>query len=112
MGGSKREHSLQPQKRQPTWVVFGRGNKMYSNNDIDRPSKDSIVAPIVPRVTGLAFRVDFPTTELLVQPPAIIAVPHLEVGKPLGYDGYEGCIYPDADTYPESIVSSVTRTRG
>jgi hypothetical protein len=65
----------------------------------------------VPGVTGLAFRVDFPATELLVQPPAIIAVPHLEVGKPRGYDGYEGRIYPNTNTYPQSMDLSASRTR-
>ena len=54
----------------------------------------------MPRVTSPTIRVDFPTTELLVQPPAVVAVPHLEVGKPLGYDRYEGCIHPDTNAYP------------
>ena len=54
----------------------------------------------MPGVASLAFRIDFPATELLVQPPAVIAVPHLEVGKPLGHDRYEGRIHANTDTYP------------
>jgi len=45
---------------------FGRGSETYGKNDIDHPSGEDIVAPIVPGVTGLVFRIDFPTTELLV----------------------------------------------
>ena len=111
VGGSKREHSLYPQNRQLTRTVLDRGSGAHSKNDIGHPSQGDVVAPIVPRVTSLAFRVDFPTTELLVQPPTIIAVPHLKVGKPLGYDRYEGRIYPDTNTYPQSMVSSTPITR-
>jgi len=84
---------------------------MYGKNDIDHPSHGGGVAPIVPGVTGIAFRVNFPTTELLVQPPTIIAVPHLEVGKPLGHDRYEGCVHPNANAYPRPTVSSTSKTQ-
>ena len=55
----------------------------------------------MPGVTSLAFCINFPTTKLLVQPPAVVAVPHLEVGKPLGYDRYEGCIHANTDAYAQ-----------
>lgn len=92
-------------------MIFSRGNNTRGENDIDHPSNGGIVAPIVPGVTSLVFRIDFPTTELLVQPPAVVTVPHLEVGKPLGYDRYKGRIYPNTNAYPESMISSTTRTR-
>ena len=55
-----------PQNRRSTRVGFGRGSETYGKNGIDHPSGDDIVTPIVPGVTGLVFRFDFPTTELLV----------------------------------------------
>jgi len=83
---------------------FGRGNEAYSNDDIDHPSHGGVVAPIAPGITRLVSRLDFPTTELLVQPPGIITVPHLEVGEPLGYNRYKGRIYPNTNTYPQSVI--------
>ena len=58
----------------------------------------------MPGVTSVTFCIDFPTTELLVQPPAIVAVPHLEIGEPLGYDRYKGCVHSNANAYPQSTV--------
>jgi hypothetical protein len=65
----------------------------------------------MPGVTRLPLRVNFPTTKLPVQPPAVIAVPHLEVGKPLGYDRYEGRIHTNTDAYPQSAFLSTSETR-
>ena len=83
-----------------TGLFLIEGGRTYGENDICHPSHGGKVAPLMPGVTSITFGINFPTTELLVQPPAIVAVPHLEVGKPLSYDRYEGCIYTNTNAYP------------
>ena len=52
----------------------------------------------MPRFTGILIIVFYlPTAELLVQPPAVRAVPGLDVREPLGNDGDE--CRSDADAY-------------
>ena len=83
-------------------LFLTKRDETYGNNDIDNPPHGGEVAPVMPGVTSFALRVDFPTAKLPVQPPTVITVPHLEVGKPLGYDRYEGCIQTNANAYPQS----------
>ena len=63
----------------------------------------------MPGITRCVSRVNFPTTELLVQPPAIIAVAHFEVGEPFGYDRYKTCVHSNADAYHRSSQSRQLR---
>ena len=39
----------------------------------------------MPRLASVPFIVDLPTAELLVQPPSVRAVPHLDVREPFGH---------------------------
>lgn len=110
MGSSKRERSLQPENQ--TGLFWSReAERTYGKNDICYPSHGGKAAPFMPGVTSVTFRIDFPTTKLLVQPPAIVTVPHFEVGKPLSYDRYESCIHPNANAYSQSRVYSATEVQ-
>lgn len=52
----------------------------------DIPS-EGCLTPWMPGVTGtLVLAFNFPTAELLIEPPSIVAVTHLDVRKPFGND--------------------------
>lgn len=56
-------------------------------------------APQVPRVTpAILVAIQFPAAELLIQPPAIRAVAHLDVREPLSYYRDDRGIDSDAST--------------
>lgn len=52
----------------------------------------------MPRVTGIIITFDLPATKLLVEPPAIVAIPHFEIREPFGDDGNQCSVetYTDA----------------
>jgi hypothetical protein len=58
----------------------------HGRNNVDQPFHGGEVTPFMPGVTSITFRINLPTTKLLVQPPTVVTVPHLEVGKPFSYD--------------------------
>jgi len=73
---------------------------MYRKHHIDQPSRQRHSAPGTPRVASIRLLpIDLPAAELLVQPPTIRTVPHLDIRQPFCDDGNNGCVEPDTDTW-------------
>lgn len=59
-------------------------NPAHSEYNEDEPPRKSNMAPRMPRITPVDFfSFNLPTTKLLVQPPPIRTVSHLDVRQPL-----------------------------
>lgn len=81
---------------QTVWLAWvGRGiERTHSENNIYDPSRRSDRAPRPPR--SAALTINLPAAELLVKPPPIRAVPHLDIRQPLGDDRDESGVHADA----------------
>lgn len=82
----------------------GWGEVPHRKQHIYEPTCYRHRAPQVPRVTPtILVTVQFPAAELLVQPPAIRAVAHLDVREPLRDDREDRSIDSDASTCEMSV---------
>ena len=78
----------------------------YVDHILCRPSS----TPRMPRVTSiLVLILDLPATKLLIQPPAVIAVPCLEVRKPFRDDRNNSSIHANSQTYVPTPSQAVAK---
>ena len=60
------------------------GKKTHRKEHVYEPARQRHVAPKVPRfASAILVAIQLPTAELLVQPPAVGAVAHLDIREPL-----------------------------
>ncbi len=70
-----------------------------SEQNEDNPSRKGDMAPAMPRIASVHFlALNLPTTELLIQPPPIRAIAHLDISQPF------------ADNRHDSGVQTYTHT--
>lgn len=79
-------------------IRMGCNQSTHSERDVDEPFAKSEPGPVRPSGTSAVFvGFNLPAAELLVQPPAVRAVAHLEVGEPYCQDGDQGSVHSYAD---------------
>ena len=76
---------------------MGTDGIAYRKQHVYEPARYRHRAPQVPRITpAVLVAVQFPTAKLLIEPPAIGAVSHLDVRQPLGDDRDDRSVDTDA----------------
>lgn len=80
-------------------VITGKEGGTYSEEHVYSPPRGHDIAPLVPGLAGvLVAALDLPAAELLVQPPAVRAVAHLDVRQPFRHNGDEGSVEANRNT--------------
>lgn len=71
----------------------------YREYHENKPATHYDIAPWTPGITPVhLLSLNLPTTELLIQPPPVRAVPKLDVRQPLARNRYNGRIHANAYT--------------
>lgn len=77
----------------------GQVERTYRKQDKDNPTGEGNGAPCIPQITTVDFlALHLPATELLIEPPSVGTVSHLDVREPFAHDRYYGCIDSNANT--------------
>lgn len=84
--------------------------RTYSEEHVYSPPRGHDIAPLVPGLAGvLVAALDLPAAELLVQPPAVRAVAHLDVREPFRHNRDEGSIEANRNACARSGHMSVMK---
>lgn len=87
-------------RKRPNQVGCHKGERGRTHH-VNKPTRWTDFTPRMPGVAGisLVFSFNFPATKLLIKPPSISTIAHLDVGKPFGDDGYNCCVQSNAYSY-------------
>lgn len=78
----------------------------YSKNHVNDPFPNREGSPRPPRNTrAVGIRIDFPAAELLVEPPSILAVTHLQIREPFCHHCNERSINANGNPCKEPASS-------